>query len=282
MTILLGPAGTPAKTTIDGLPRLRELGLQAMEVQFSHGIGMGLDLARKIGEENKKFNISLSVHAPFFINLASADRKKAEESRKRIIDSCERAALMGAPADGRQLLDVAKQHHSDSRHTVVVFHPGFYTLGDRSFDAIEEAISDIKSHIDNKKWAVELAPETTGKVNQFGQLDELEKIVKKVGCGMCVDFAHIYARNHGKINYGEVLGWLKKLGIKHIHSHFSGINFGEKGERSHLVMGKPGFEPLAREILKRKLDITIISESPVTWKDSLRMKGIFEKLGYEF
>ncbi|MBI5061370.1 MAG: TIM barrel protein [Candidatus Aenigmarchaeota archaeon] len=185
--ILLGPAGTPAKSTLDGLAEIQKLGLQAMEVQFSHGINMSLDLARRIGEENKRAGISLSVHAPYFINLASADKKKVEESRKRIIDSCERAALMGS--------------------RTVVFHPGFYSLGEKSFDAVETAIADIKNHIEKKKWEVELAPETTGKVNQFGQLDELERIVKKVRCGVCIDFSHIYARNRGKINYAEVLDW---------------------------------------------------------------------------
>ena len=39
---------------------------------------------------------------------------------------------------------------------------------------------------------------------------------------------------------------------------------------------------LAKEILERKIDFTIICESPITWKDSLKMKGIFEALGYAF
>jgi len=44
----------------------------------------------------------------------------------------------------------------------------------------------------------------------------------------------------------------------------------------------PPFEPLAKEIIKRKTDITIISESPITDLDSLKMKKIFEKLGHKF
>jgi len=38
---------------------------------------------------------------------------------------------------------------------------------------------------------------------------------------------------------------------------------------------------LAREILKRKTDITIISESPVTWQDSLKMREIIQELKNE-
>ncbi len=72
--------------------------------------------------------------------------------------------------------------------------------------------------------------------------------------------------------------------FKHIHSHFSGINYTSKGERNHLPIkvNKPPFEPLAKEILKKKVDITIISESPLIERDSLVMKKIFEKLGYKF
>ncbi|GAI47372.1 unnamed protein product, partial [marine sediment metagenome] len=44
----------------------------------------------------------------------------------------------------------------------------------------------------------------------------------------------------------------------------------------------PPFERLAREVLKRKVNITLISESPTLEQDSLEMKRIFEKLGYEF
>jgi deoxyribonuclease-4 len=56
-----------------------------------------------------------------------------------------------------------------------------------------------------------------------------------------------------------------------------------KGEKRHLVLDhKPDFEPLAKEMLKRKFDITIISESPILEQDSLKMKKIFEKLGYRF
>ena len=41
-------------------------------------------------------------------------------------------------------------------------------------------------------------------------------------------------------------------------------------------------EEQLKEILKRKINCTIISESPITWKDSLYMKKIFEKIGYKF
>ena len=44
----------------------------------------------------------------------------------------------------------------------------------------------------------------------------------------------------------------------------------------------PDFKPLAKEILKRKLNITIISESPLIEKDAIKMKNILQKLKYKF
>jgi len=73
------------------------------------------------------------------------------------------------------------------------------------------------------------------------------------------------------------------LRLGRLHVHFSGIEFTAKGEKNHVVLdSSPPFEPLAREILDRNLDVTIISESPVTWQDSQKMRKIFEKLGYIF
>ena len=130
-----------------------------------------------------------------------------------------------------------------------------------------------------------LAPETTGKHSAFGSLDEIIELVKKTKCSLCVDFAHIYARNRGKIDYKEILDAIEeRFKPKHLHIHFSGIEWTLKGEKNHLIIdtNSPPFEPLAKELLERKLSATIISESPITWKDSLRMKEIFEKLGYRF
>ncbi len=263
MKIFLGPAGTPAKSTIEGLSAVRQLGLQAMEVQFSHGIGMGLPLAKQIGQENKKHGVILSIHAPYYINLTSSEKRKIKESKQRILNSCERGHLMGAGN--------------------IVFHAAYYGKQGKEeiYRHVKEEILDMIKVIKKKKWDVQLCPETTGKHTQFGDLDELMRLSGETNCNLCVDFAHIYARNNGKINYKEIFRKLKPF--RQLHCHFSNINFSAKGELNHLNMDhKPSFEPLARQILRIKKNITIISETPITWKDSLKMKKIFEGLGYKF
>jgi deoxyribonuclease-4 len=260
--VFLGPAGIPASakgSTIDGIRRVAELGLNAIEVEFVYGVRMGMQMAKEVGAVAKETAVRLSVHAPYYINLCSDDQAKLAASKKRIMESVERAEAMHAE--------------------VVVFHPGFYGKLEKAeaFDRVTAACTELA---DNTPKDVKLGIETTGKSGAFGTLDEVVEVCKSVhGCVPVVDFAHIYARNVGKIDYAAVLDALKPLKLAHIHSHFSNIEYTAKGERNHLVLdGHPAFKPLAQEILKRNLGITIICESPVLELDALKMKGVIESL----
>jgi len=262
MKILLGPAGSPAKSRLDGLKAVHDLGLQAMEVAFTHGIKMGNELAMRISEENKKYSIALSIHAPYYLNLNSTKRQIVTDSRKRILQSCERGHAMGA---GK-----------------IIFHPAYYGSRSKSetYDAVKAEITELLDAIKTNKWKAQILAETMGRVAQFGDLDELVQLSKDTKCGICVDPAHIYARNHGSIDYDDMFDALHELRMKEVHFHFSCINFGPGGERNHLVLGhKPDFHEFAAELLQRKYEsATIVCESPITWKDSLNMKNILEKL----
>jgi deoxyribonuclease-4 len=263
--IMLGPAGSSGYGTLEGIGFVKEQGLQCMEVEFVRGVHMKNELAKRCGRAARELGISLSIHAPYYINLASAETEKRRASIKRILDSCERG------------------HHLGATH--VVFHPAYYgkLSPEKTYEIVRDAVGEMQSALDKKGWKVRLAPETTGKVSQWGTLDETLELARETGCSFCIDFAHIYARDRGNIDYGQVLEKIQKAGFKHVQAHFSNINYGLRGELNHLVLdGKPPFEPLAREILRKGLDATIISESPITWKDSLKMRGIFEKLGHKF
>ncbi len=276
--IYLGPAGVPIsskdRSTLGGLRRVAELGLNALEVEFVRGVAMSNEMADEVGKLAKELGILLSVHCPYFINLCSTDKRKLEASKKRILDSVERAYRMSAH--------------------VAVFHPGYYgkLTPEAAFEAVEEACKSMLAWMKSKGIkGVTLGLETTGKVSQFGTLDEIVQLCKRVrGCEPAVDFAHLYARGCGKINYAETFDKLRPLRLKHLHSHFTSMEWtpakvpGQGNERRHLPIefNKPPFEPLAGEILKRKLNITLISESPILEQDSLVMKRVFEKLGHRF
>ncbi|MFB6088725.1 MAG: TIM barrel protein [Candidatus Aenigmatarchaeota archaeon] len=262
MEIRLGPAGncSNASSTEDSLKKVNEMGLQAQEIEFVRGVYLNNEKAEKMGKVAKKEGISLSIHAPYYVNLCS--KKKKEASMKRILDSAERGEKMGA--------------------TVVVFHPGYYKdlSKEEAWNRVMEACEEMNEDVEE----VKLGLETTGKHSQFGTLDEIMRITEKLeNCVPVIDFAHLYAKKYGKIDYGKILDKINELQIDHLHTHFSNIEYTSKGEKKHLKLnGKPPFKPLAKEIIERGLDITLISESPILEKDSLKMKKIFEDLGVEF
>ena len=89
--IRLGPAGSSGLGNEKGIAEVKRFGLSAMEVEFTYGVRMKNEEAKKVGSIAKKLGIELSVHAPYYINLASEDRKKVEASKQRILQSCEKA-----------------------------------------------------------------------------------------------------------------------------------------------------------------------------------------------
>lgn len=257
MAVIFGPAGT-GMSAIEGLRSIAEKGLGAVEIEFTYGVRMSESLAKSVGAEAKKLGLILSVHAPYYINLASEEKAKIQASVKRILESCSRAHLMGAK--------------------YVVFHAAFYGKRTReeTFSMVEDAVRHIMNFIKENGWDVILAPETTGKASQFGDLDELLRLKRETGCHLAVDFAHLKARSNGKIDYAEVFRKLKHVG--RIHSHFSGIEFTEKGERRHIVTSAQDLRPLLLQIKKENADIIVINESPDPVEDSLKAKKMFSEL----
>ncbi len=257
--IRLGPSGIG--NGFDVLMYLKKIGLNAAEIDFTYQVYLNKENAIKISELAKKLDIKLSVHGQYYVNLASKEKVKVEASKKRILKALE----IG--------------HYLNSKY--IVFHPGFYQGRDKEkvYELIKKEVIEIQEIIKKNKWNVKLALETTGKKSSFGSLNELLKLRKETNCSICVDFAHLLARE-GKRNYEEIFDSLK--GIKEIHSHFSGIMYSEKGEKHHAMTKIEEIKELSKEIIKRKLDITIINESPDPVKDSLKMKKEFEDLGYRF
>jgi len=258
--ILLGPGGTAGLGYEEGLRKINSLGLTALEVEYTHGVNMSNATAKKVGSLAKKLKVDLSCHAPYFINLASDEKVKVNASKFRILQSCERMHNLGGGP--------------------VVFHPGFYQkkTKEETYELIALEIKDLIKTVKQKKWDVKLALETTGKHSAFGSLDELLALVKDTKCSLTIDFAHLKARTEGKMGYGEMLDKVK--GFKHIHAHFSGIEWTAKGERKHLLTQEKEIKALLTEVLKRKLNITIINESPDPIGDSVKMKKVLERLGF--
>jgi len=261
--VRFGPAGIPTvcRTVFEALEYLSSSGLNAMEIEFVHGIRMSEETARSVGKVASDLGISLSVHAPYYVNLASESREKVEASKERIRRSLVLGELLGA--------------------TVVVVHAGYYGK-DRAAasEAIKRGCEEIAEFLEANSMRVKLGLETMGKQSQWGTLEEILPLCRGP-CVPVVDFAHIYARNCGRVNYREIMELVQDF--KPLHIHFSGIEFvpvgPDKGnERRHLPVssGGPRFSELVPE-LARFGSATVISESPLLEKDALLMKREFEK-----
>lgn len=256
--IRFGPAGLGGvKDAISNLEKYHSLGLNACEIAFTYGIYIKEPEAKIIGEKAREFDIRLSIHAQYWINLNSSDKKKTDESKKRILDCCRIGEVLGAYR--------------------VIFHPGFYGKKEKeeTYQNIKKEILEIQEEIKINKWKIKIAPETTGKVNVFGSVDEIKRLVSETGCSFCIDFAHLLARSQGKTSYKEMYDSVKEF--PELHCHFSGIVYGDKGEKNHKLTPESEIKKLL-EVLPKTKDIIIINESPDPLGDSVKSLEILRKI----
>jgi len=265
------PHSTKKPTTVTGIQRVRELKLDAMELEFVHSIYLKKEKTQEVKEIAKKNNITLTCHAPFYINLNSKEKEKIGASRSRIIQSAKIAHLCGA--------------HS------VTFHPGFYMEEESSkvYEKIKEQIKKIIKILKDDNIKIWVRPETTGKPTQFGSLDECIKLSKDISQVLpCVDFSHVHARSNGKYNtkkeFKEILiKYEKELGkkaLQNMHIHLSGINYTKKGERNHLMLkdSDMNYKDLLKTLKEFKCKGVLIAETPNPEIDALLIKKTYSSL----
>jgi deoxyribonuclease-4 len=255
--IKFGPAGLgPVKTAVATLEKYHELGFRACEISFTHGPYIKKEEDMKLIKETaEKLDISLSIHAQYWINLNSKEPEKIEASKKRILKCCEVGEKLGVKR--------------------VVFHPGYY--GDFSpeetYKKIRESIKDILKEIKKKKWKIKISAETMGKVNVFGSINQISNLVNETGCDFCIDFAHVLARDK-KVDYEKVKQLFPQ---KTWHVHFSGIVYNEKGERHHKTTLKEEWQTLLKNLPKDK-EIVIVNESPTMIDDTIEGLRLSKKI----
>jgi len=256
--IKIGPVGIgKLKDAVDNLENYGDLGFKACEIPFTYGVYIKeekhKEFINSISKKVKDLGIALSIHAPYWINLNSNKQEVVEKSKERILKSCRVGEKLGAKK--------------------VIFHPGYYSGKNKedSYDNIRDNLLELKEIISRERLKIRLAPETTGKINVFGDEDEIIKLVEDVKCSFCIDFAHLLARSKGKENYRKMIEKFSRF--KEFHTHFSGIEFGEKGEKKHLPIDEGEFKRLL-EILPKNKNITMICESPEPVEDAAKMIGI--------
>ena len=279
MSATFGPAGNaesfPYKSSVDAPRWLGELGLDCYEYQCGKGVRVKEDTAVALGRQAQEHGIALSLHAPYFINLANPDPESQEKTIGYITSSCLVADQMGA--------------------TRVVIHSGALMKRTRE-EAMSIALPFLKEIVamcqDRGFGHITLCPETMGKINQLGDLDEVLRLCQvHESLIPCVDFGHLYARSLGKDEGAEAVERMlsrmeSELGAdraSRFHSHFSHIEFTPNGgEKCHRTFDDdggygPAWEPLAQAVAARGWSPTFICESAGTQaEDALTMKRIYQ------
>ena len=279
MSAKFGPAGNSDsfsakyKSTAHAPSYLKELGLDWYEYQCGRGVRVSDKTAQTVRSAAERNGIGLSIHAPYFISLSSVEEEKRENSIKYILQSCDAAMRMGADR--------------------IVIHSGSCSKISRE-EALELAketlIKARKQAVEQGFEAIHFCPETMGKVNQLGTLEEVLELCKLDETFIpCIDFGHLNARTFGGIKTAsdyeamivKVADAIGEDRLKMFHSHFSKIMYTNPGgEKKHLTFEDkeygPDFEPLMEIISRKNLSPVFICESAGTQaEDALTMKQCY-------
>lgn len=277
---LFGPAGNCEafysagnKHTVQIFPWLQSQGLTAYEYQCGRGVRLSEASAAKMRAEAQRCGITLSLHAPYFISLASAEEEKRDNSIRYILDSARAVTMLGGDR--------------------IVVHPG--GLGGRSREEATalatETLLKAQAALDAEGLSqVHICPEVMGKVNQLGTLEEVLSFCRAEERFIpCVDFGHLNSRTFGATNSREAFKAVtdaigRELGEERrrsFHIHFSKIEYTGGGEKKHLTFADTVFgpdpAPLMALLAEEGLCPTVICESAGTQTaDAAAMQGLYE------
>ncbi len=278
--IKFGPAGNCKtfydqgyKRTIEAPKWLKDQGLTAYEYSFGRGITLGDDMAREIGAECNKYGVSISVHAPYYINFATSTEELAENSYNYVLRSLEKLRLLGG---NRIVVHTASCGKMTRQEAFELACKRLAILKDK---LIEHGFDDML-----------ICLETMGKSGQIGSYQEIVEMCKIYKNYVpALDFGHINAFTNGGIkgkdDYAKILDCLKdnldEFRAKNFHVHFSKIEYTSKGEVRHLTLEDnvygPEFEPFAQLCKERGLEPVIICESKEYMaRDARILKQIYD------
>ena len=266
------PLGAPKKPggSVGAIEFSKSLGLKTFELGWVQSVRVTEATCAAIKACGRAQAVTLSVHAPYFINLNALD-EEWPKSRKRLMDAAHYGNLAGA--------------------TDIIFHPGSY-FGNDPMEVLKVAIPRLQGCVEELRKAgnpVTLRPETMGKSAMLGSfVDTLEMSRAIDGVLPCLDFAHLHARpGDGTMNtYAEWSALLKayqkalgKKALKKLHIHLSGIEYGPKGEKNHLELAKAdlNLKALFQALQDFGCGGRILCESPIMEQDALNMKKAWMK-----
>ncbi len=262
--------------SLNDVPKyLTEMGLDAFEYQCGRGVKISKESATKFGKLCAEENIMLSLHAPYFISLSSVEEQKRIGSARYFLESAAAISAMG--------------------HKRIIVHSGSCgkLTREKALEYALETLRYCRQQLDENGFSeVVVCPETMGKINQLGTLEEVIELCKTDDRMVpCIDFGHLNARTLGGIktkeDYKAIFDTIQnELGferLKNMHVHFSKIEFTSGGEKKHLRFDDTIFGPspeyFIELVAQLKLTPYIVCESDGTQaEDAMIMKNYYLSL----
>jgi deoxyribonuclease IV len=273
LSFCFGTVGSPSATppnpggTVGGIQYAASIGLNALELAWVNGVRVGETTCAAIKQMGESSGMALSVHAPYYINL-NGDDEKWPRLRKYLTDAAHFGNLAGA--------------------TDIVFHPGSY-FGRPPKDVLKTVLPRLEEVVAEIRAAgnlVTLRPEALGKAAVIGSLSDVLALTQVEGVVPCMDFAHLHARaGDGSMNTYEE--WMRVLeayhhvlgdaAMKQMHIHLSGIEYGPKREKNHLVMEEADLDFAALFCALRDAGAggRLMCESPAMEVDALKFRDLW-------
>lgn len=225
---------------------------------------------KKFKSECKKYKIeNVYVHAPYFINLASADNRVKYGSISAIRTELERASLLGAK--------YAMTHLGSAKD-----------LPEK--EALKKTIEGLKKILEGYKGSAKLLIENsagTGKIigADFEKIGKILDALKNYSAlaGICLDTQHSFASGYDwKNDFNKNIKLLDKYirikNVKLIHANDSASEAGSRVDRhEHIGKGKigmEGFKKIARFAQKNKIDLICETDYPGVIKDIKILKKL--------
>ncbi|HVO69795.1 MAG TPA: TIM barrel protein, partial [Aggregatilineaceae bacterium] len=243
-----------------------------LEIAWVQSVRVSDQKCAEIRATADQYHVTLSIHAPYYINLNSQTADLMRKSDERLL----MAARKGFLASARD----------------IVFHPGSYhdQPPEQVYERAKKKLLEIRQMLDDEGVDVTLRPETMGKSAMFGSLDEVIQLSQDIpGVLPCIDFAHLHARTGALNNYEEfarilesVKSGLGRAGLERLHAHLSGIAYTAKGEKQHLPLNEADLR--YRELLQALIDYevrgTVAVEAPEPFHvaDALTLQATYRRL----
>lgn len=275
--IRVGLVGAPLLTPRPGgttvaIQFLRSMGFDHFEIAWVQSVRVSDEACAEMKAASEKHTVTLSVHAPYFINLNSQTDELMRKSDERLLAAARKGFLAGARD--------------------IVFHPGSYhnQPPEHVYERARQKLLELTAILRKEKVNVTLRPETMGKSAMFGTLEEAIELSREVkGVLPAIDFAHLHART-GKLNtYDEFCTMLSKVekglgrrGLETLHIHLSGIEYGPKGEKQHTPLNEADMN--YRALLQALIDfdakgsIAVEAPDPFHVADAMTIQATYRRL----